>query len=142
MALTCPSCGGFDISPEADRYHCLNCGNFFTYDNETASDGPGEPLFHPEEREVSDEVTPEPTNHEELAKAAQTGDEGIDSPSQSANVPDPTAADSLNLNEEPLPPGQDSRSGELAPNQADAPAPGEGMDAPQDHAPVEDAPQQ
>ena len=79
MAQACPNCGGFDISQEADRYHCLNCGNYFTYDHEEAKDGPGEPLFHPEERTVEAEPQREPTDHAAIAAESQTGSEGIDS---------------------------------------------------------------
>lgn len=88
MAQQCPSCGGFDISAETDRFHCLDCGNYFTYDDAEAKDGPGEPLYHPEERPDESVPAPTPTDHAELAAEAKTGDEGIDAPQQLAEAPD------------------------------------------------------
>jgi predicted nucleic acid-binding Zn-ribbon protein len=95
MAQQCPRCGGFDISPETDRFHCLDCGEYFTFDDVEAKDGPApEPLFTPEERVDEPEVVPEPTDHEALAQDAQTGSEGIDttpSVEEAPAAPDLTA---------------------------------------------------
>ena len=92
MAMTCPNCGGFDISPETDRFHCLDCGNYFTYDNAEASAGPApEPLFVPEERVAEVQENPEPTDHAALAAAQATGTEGIDAQVQSSAEQTPPA---------------------------------------------------
>lgn len=114
MAQACPNCGGFDVSQEADRFHCLNCGNYYTYDDAQAKDGPApEPLFVPEERTEGAQVDPEPTDHDALAAEAKTGDEGIDAPAQTAEAPPAEA-----------PPAEEAPGGETLSSPEEEPAQG------------------
>jgi hypothetical protein len=79
MAQTCPNCGGFDISQETDRFHCLDCGNYFTYDDQPAEAGAAEePLFTPEARDEPAQEHLPPTDHAALAADVPQDREGLD----------------------------------------------------------------